>query len=421
MSDGIAYLVSQYPALSHTFIEREVQALRALGVPVSTYSVRSADRREPFPPATNSEVARTPVLQGNALGVYLGDLFHAARRSPVALLRTLIAALRLGPPGARARLWQVFYLVEAIRLLRLLERDGTARRIHVHHANNAADIARLTVMLARRVHPGDSRWRWTLGLHGPTEFLDAPGHDLRAKLEDAAAIACISEYAVRTARSIAPSVPADRFGIVRMSAPQDRFPAWGEERAQRTADPCTILFVGRLVPEKAPDLLLDAVVALRADGLDVHAVIAGAGPLHAALQSRIDDEALAEVVDLMGPIGQHELPELYRLADVFCLPSHAEGIPVVLMEAMLTELPVVSTTVAGIPELVTAENGLLVAPGDTEALVVSLRSLLEDRHRRRALGAAGRHAVLERHRAEPNARALQNLLFGEAAESLSAN
>ena len=164
MSDGIAYLVSQYPALSHTFIEREVQALRALGVPVSTYSVRSADRREPFPPATNSEVARTPVLQGNALGVYLGDLFHAARRSPVALLRTLIAALRLGPPGARARLWQVFYLVEAIRLLRLLERDGTARRIHVHHANNAADIARLTVMLARRVHPGDSRWRWTLGL-----------------------------------------------------------------------------------------------------------------------------------------------------------------------------------------------------------------------------------------------------------------
>ena len=81
----------------------------------------------------------------------------------------------------------------------------------------------------------------------------------------------------------------------------------------------------------------------------------------------------------------------------------------------------VSTTVAGIPELVTAENGLLVAPGDTEALVASLRSLLEDRHRRRALGAAGRHAVLERHRAEPNARALQNLLFGEAAESLSAN
>ncbi len=418
MSDGVAYLVSQYPALSHTFIEREVQALRALGVPVSTYSVRPPEPDAPFPPSTVAEVARTTVLQGQPVRVYVADLLQVLRRAPVALVRTGLSALRLGPPGARAKVWQLFYLVEAVRLVRLLEREGTARRIHVHHANNAADVARLAVLLARRMHRR-SGWRWTLGLHGPTEFLDAPGHDLQAKLEDAAAVACISEYAVRTARSVAPSVGAERFGIVRMSAPEDRFAPAARERELRPAGPCTVLFVGRLVPEKAPGLLLDAVADLRRSGEDVRAVVAGAGPLHASLRGRIDEEGLADAVELLGPVGQHDLPALYRRADVFCLPSDAEGIPVVLMEAMLTELPVVSTAVAGIPELVTPQNGILIQPGDRRALVDALRSLVGDRARRSALGAAGRRAVLEQHRAEPNARALRDLLFDGAAEGVS--
>lgn len=412
MADGVAYLVSQYPALSHTFIEREVLALRNIGTCVETYSVRPADAAAPFPRRTLEEVARTRVLQGGPLRTYGADLLRLLVRSPGAAVAGIRSALRSGPRSLRSRLWQLFYLVEAVRLVRLMEQDGLTR-IHVHHANNAADVARLAVVLGRRLSRDRDDWRWTLALHGPTEFLDPVNHDLRAKLESAYRVACISDYAVRTARGIAPEVPVPRFGIVRMSAPDAQYPPSAAARAARDARTCTVLFVGRLVPEKAPELVVEAVHALRARGLAVSAVIAGDGPQLEPLGRRVADLGLQDSVHLVGPVSQSDLPALYREADVFCLPSHAEGIPVVLMEAMLTELPVVTTSIAGIPELVRPGAGVLVPPGDLDALVDALESLCGDPGLRHRVGAAGRLAVLEQHRAEQNAVLLRDLITGD--------
>jgi len=308
--------------------------------------------------------------------------------------------------------WQLLYLVEAVHLLRLLERDGLTR-MHVHHANNAADIARLAVAMGDRAHPRGPRWRWSLAMHGPTEFLDPAGHDLPAKLASAAAVACISEYATRTALDLAPAADPARFGIVRMSAPAVAYAPAGEQRRTRADGALSILFVGRLVPEKAPGLLLDAVRLLRERGVPVRAVIAGDGPLRPALEARVAAEGLGDVVEIAGPVGQHELPSRYLAADVFCLPSFAEGIPVVLMEAMLTELPVVTTAIAGIPELVRPDSGVLVQPGDAVAVADALQELAADPELRLALGRRGRLAVLEQHAAADNAQRLRRLVLAD--------
>jgi colanic acid/amylovoran biosynthesis glycosyltransferase len=399
VTDRIAYLVSQYPALSHTFVEREIAALRELGVTVRTYSVRPADPAAPFPPATLAEVAGTQVLQGRPA------LLLA---SPAALLAGVRLALRSGPRTVKGRIWQLLYLVEAVHLHRLLQRDGLTR-LHVHHANNAADIARLVVAIGDRAARGGADWRWSLAMHGPTEFLDPAGHDLPAKLASAAAVACISDYATRTALELAPQADRDRFGLVRMSAPADDYEPAGAQRLARAPGPLSVLFVGRLVPEKAPGLLLDAVRLLRERGVAVHAVIAGDGPLRQGLVARVAAEGLD--VEIAGPVGQHDLPHRYAAADVFCLPSFAEGIPVVLMEAMLTELPVVTTTIAGIPELVDADSGVLVPPGDVAAVADALQALAADPARRLELGRRGRATVLQRHGAAENAQRLRRLVL----------
>ena len=134
------------------------------------------------------------------------------------------------------------------------------------------------------------------------------------------------------------------------------------------------------------------------------AKVVGAGPLADRLQDLVRDRGLSEHVQLLGGRGQDELPDLYRWADVFCLPSSREGVPVVLMEAMATELPVVTTPVAGIPELVTSGlSGLFVPPGDADAVAAALSELAGDRDRRALLGRAGRQTVLREFTAGPNA------------------
>nr|WP_240895218.1 glycosyltransferase family 4 protein [Kineococcus siccus] len=196
-----------------------------------------------------------------------------------------------------------------------------------------------------------------------------------------------------------------------MAVDPDRFPADADLRAGRDEGAVRVLFVGRLVPEKGPDVLLDAVQRVLARDRRVEVAVVGAGPLAGDLRRTVDERGLAGVVRLLGAVGQDDLPAWYRWADVFCLPSYAEGVPVVLMEAMATELPVVTTPVAGIPELVEdGVSGHLVAPGDAAAVADALVRLVDDPQTRAALGRRGRARVLAEFAPETNARRLARLL-----------
>lgn len=391
----VAYLVSQYPAPSHAFIEREVAAVRALGQDVEVFSVRTTPRELLLSDGMRSAAATTVVLQD--VSAVARAVLRLVVRHPAAVGRAVRRSTSLGAPGARSRLWQLFYLAEAIHLLVHL-RKSDIWHVHAHFANNAADIARAAVLLARDTDPSRP-WSWTFTMHGPTEFENVDHFDLPAKVASAGAVACITDFARSQLMRLSPPESWDRLHVVPMSVDLSRFRPTARERVDGA--PLRVLFVGRLVPEKGPSILLQALAALRGSGTEVEAVLAGAGPLADALQRDVQRRGLGASVRLPGALGQDDLVDLYAWADVFCLPSFQEGLPVVLMEALATGLPVVTTPIAGIPELVRHDvTGVLVSPGRSDLVTLALAELAEDPARRRRLGSAGREAVAATHSTE---------------------
>ncbi|HSK34751.1 MAG TPA: glycosyltransferase family 4 protein [Propionicimonas sp.] len=384
----VAYLVSQYPLISHTFIEREIEGLRALGVPVHTFSIRPPGAL--LSDTMRAEAERTTVLQDSMAGIATAGLRELLTH-PRATLSSSARALGTGEARARSRVWQLFYAAEAMRLLEELNRLGI-RHIHAHFANNGADVARAAIAHARKVDP-DGGWRWSFTMHGPTEFEAVERFDLSGKVADADAVACISDFTRSQLMRL--SAPSDwpKLDVVHMSVDTERFvpPA-----APRTDGPLRILDVGRLVPEKGAPVLLDAVDLLTQRGVAVELRLVGGGDLDAELGRIIEERGLGDRVTLVGSVGQDEILSQYHWADVFCLPSFAEGLPVVLMEAMATELPVVTSTINGIPELVKdCSNGYLLPPGRADLLADALARLASDPELRRKLGNQARTDVIE--------------------------
>lgn len=364
-----ALLVSEYPTVSHTFIEREVSAMRALGSAVSTFTIRPTPPEQARSEHAKAERATTTALLGRPMLEYARVHAALVMRHPWAWISSLLSSTQRGPRTARSALWQLFYFAEAGVLVTEMRRQGL-RHIHVHFANNGADVARAAVDLASRTGPV---WTWSLAMHGPTEFEDVVAFDLAAKVRSAAFVACISDFCrSQLMRHVEPE-HWDRLHVVRMGVDAARYTGRAAERAARPPGPLRVLFVGRLVQEKGPGLLVDAVGSLVEDGHDVELTLVGAGALQGALAAQVARRGLASRVQLVGAVGQDDLPEQYAWADVFCLPSFTEGLPVVLMEAMATELPVVTTRIAGVPELVVdGESGRLVTPGRTDQLATAL-------------------------------------------------
>lgn len=415
----VAYLISQYPALSHAFIETEIGALRELGVDIHTFSIRPPDVDELLTDRSHREAADTTVLLEDAGPRFLRGTTALLARAPRALLTVLALALRSGVPTSRARLWQLFYLAEAVVLWWHMSRRGL-RHIHVHFANNGADVARLTVALGTAVD-GPGHWRWSMSMHGPTEFEDQRNYDLGAKVASASVTACISDYCRSQLMRLLPPSEWSRLAVVRMAVDTDRFSPGprasfaGAGEAESGSVPLTVVTVGRLVPEKGAPVLLQAISQLADAGTPVRLIVVGTGPLADELQAQSRALGVADLVEFRGPVGQQELPDIYRNSDVFCLPSFAEGLPVVLMEAMACGRPVVSTTIAAIPELVTDHvTGLLVLPGRPDLLAAALTELANRPELRQLLGDQARDAVLRDHDRQDNARRLLDL-WGRSA------
>ena len=386
-----AYLATHYPALSHSFILREVQAVRREGVDVSTYTVRRSPRADMRTDAMIAEDQATPALLGAGAREWLGAHARLVRRSPRALLGSIGRAARSGPPTPKGKVWQLIYLAESVVLHDRLQREGI-HHIHSHHANGAADVARLTADLGNRVD-GDGTWSWSLTMHGSTEFDDVKLHDLPAKARDAAAISAISDYCRAQVIRHLPPDTWDKVSIARMSVDAATF---GPPATPREHDgPLRVVTVGRLHPVKGFPILGDAVADLRDQGVDVELRIVGQGDLEDALRAQIRERGVGDRVTLTGPLGEAAIVEQLHWADAYVCSSFTEGLPVVLMESMATECATISTHIAAVPELITdGVSGLIVAPGRVDELADALRRLAEDPALRRSLGAAGREAVL---------------------------
>lgn len=379
----IGYITSRYPSVSHTFVLREVLAGRAAGLDVRTFSVRGALPHELLSAVDREEADSTWSVRPVAPAVVARSVGRAVLGHPVACAGLANSVLGRARPGLRAHLWQLFYLVEAVLLWEECRRQGV-RHLHAHHANVAADLAWIVADLGERVD-GPGTWTWTLTFHGSAELADVRGVNLAPKLAAAALVITVSDY---TRAQLLPLLAAEEWPKVVVVHTGTDLTRYRPAAVPPPAPPVEILSVGRIDPVKGYPVLLQALVELR--DRDCRLTIVGGGDGLERLRDDAERLGLGGRVRLPGPVGQDELPELFRAAHIFCLPSFTESLPVVLMEAMAAGLPVIATEVAGIPELVEdEESGLLVPPGRADHLAAALARLIDDPAERRRLGAAG--------------------------------
>ncbi len=386
-----AYIVSRYPYVTHTFVQREVLALRERGADIRTVTVRRTEPRLVISETDHAEERSTFAILPIRLAALARSHMRALRRSPRAYRQTFAETLRDGPRGPRALAWQLFYFGEAIVLWDFLDRNHL-RHVHAHHANVAADLAMVATRFANRVE-GGTGWRWTMTVHGPEDFSEARARKLALKATRADAVITISEYAADQLRAVtAPATPAP-IEIVKCGIDVD---VYTPVRREPSKDRLRILNVAQLAERKGQRVLLDAVRILRGQGVEADLTIVGEGPERDALGEAITAFGLDDAVELKGAMTPQDVRGLYDTVDVFCLPSFAEGVPVVLMEAMASGLPSVSTRIAGIPELIEdGVSGLLVEPGSSEELAAALLRLHEDPPLAARLAEAGRRAVID--------------------------
>jgi glycosyltransferase involved in cell wall biosynthesis len=407
----VGYLASEYPKVSHTFIDREIAALRRRGVDVQTFSVRrtpedrlysDADRR-----AATETVAILPASPGRLLAAHA----RAALRHPGRYARTLGRALALSSGGARATLWQLFYFAEAMILWDECRRRGITH-LHAHFANVAGAVA----MLVADYGAGDGV-TWSFTMHGPTEFDDVTRFALAEKIRSARFVACISDYCRAQMMRLVEPDHWEHLAVVRCGLDVDALA--GEPRAQQhEVGPPRLLTIGRLVPDKGQMLLVEAIAQLRDAGAPVSLTIIGDGPDRRVLERAVERHRLTDRIEFTGALGQPEVAERLAAADIFCLPSFAEGLPVVLMEAMAQGLPVIATRIAAVAELVEdGVSGALVAPSRVDELADAIARLAADPERRSQMGEAGRARVRRDHNVDDAAAVLARLFTGTAADA----
>jgi colanic acid/amylovoran biosynthesis glycosyltransferase len=381
----LAYIVSRYPFVSHVFIVREVLALRRAGAEIHTFTVRRASADARLSEDHREADATTHVLVPPALSDLLSSHLRALATRPRRYLSTLGLALSLRGRGARATLWQVFYFGEAVLMWRECERRAI-RHIHAHHANVASDVALLAS------HLGGEPWSWSFTMHGPTEFFDVREHRLAQKAQRARFVVCVSDHGRSQLMNLVDPLHWSKLRVVHCGVDLALFDVVERSDANR---PTEVLTVGRATPVKGQALLIEALATLVRRDIDERLTIVGDGPQLPDLRTLAQRLGVSDRVTFTGAVGQDEIRAYYARADVFALPSFAEGLPVVLMEAMASGLPIVAFRIAGIPELVEeGVSGLLAVPGRLDQLVDALATLLSAPPAKRAsMGRAGREMV----------------------------
>ncbi len=395
----LAYLLSEYPALSHTFVLREVKRLRAMNFDIRVASINSPKRPPAEMTAEEREEAATTfyVKRAGARGALIAHLNLIARR-PAAYMRGLWSALRLGGTDLRRVVFSIFYFVEAVILGRWME-SLQVQHLHVHFANQAATVG----LIASRVFPIG----FSITVHGPDEFFDAPGCLLKEKIARASFICCIGYFARSQLMRLAPPSQWSKLEVAPLGVDTSVFTP---RPLRPAAAPFEILCVGRLVPAKGQHVLLGAVDYLVKAKRSVRLRLVGDGPDRESLAREAVNRGLGPHVIFEGGVNHDRIREFYAAADAFVLASFAEGVPTVLMEAMAMGIACVATFVNGIPELIRNEvDGILVAPADDRALSRAIERLIDDPELRGRLGDAGRRRVVDEYNLDRNAARLAQI------------
>lgn len=375
----IAYLVSQYPASSHTFIRREVEEMRNQGVDIQTFSIRPPLAAEVVTESDRREYENTWYLFPVSLPALVKAHFCSVKRHPIRYLSTLRLSFRHRIPGIS--LYPIYYFSEAIYLATEIEK----RKItHLH--NHFAQAGAIVGMLAS--HYLNIKWSFTV--HGTSEFDGVAGALLNDKIAAAEFVPCVSYFSrAQVMRLVNPAYWSKLF-VSRCGVNLDKLPQRNEEKH----DTINVLCIARLSPEKGILGLIEAFAQALKQNSNLKLTIIGEGPDRLIAEQMIGELQLDNHCTLFGRASEPEVFQALAKTDVFVISSFMEGLPVVLMEALAMKVPVIAPGVAGIPELVTHEySGLLFSASNWNQLSECILRLGNDAKLRDELALKGQERV----------------------------
>lgn len=396
----IAYLTTEYPKVSHTFIRREIVELERRGHHGLRLAIRASGAAV-ADPADRAEAERTIVCLNLSKWRMLCSVMRVKLAHPIRWLSGLAMTWRMSRVSDRGLLRHFAYLWEAAVLLRTCQRENILH-VHVHFGTNVAAVARLMRCLS------GGGLSYSMTVHGPDEFDSPRGFSLGEKVADAAFVVAISDFCSAQIRRWAEPRDWSKIHVVRCTVGEEFF-----DRAKPIPPQSrTLLSVGRLSAQKGQLLLIDAMRRLRDQRVDCRLVLAGDGEMRGEIERAIAAAKLADRVTITGWIDEATVREHLLNARALVQPSFAEGLPVVMMEALAMRRPVIATAIAGVPELVQPDQtGWLIPAGNVAELVEAMREALEmPVEQLNRMGERGAQRVRERHYTPAEVDKLEALL-----------
>jgi len=401
----VAYLTTQYPKVSHSFIRREILAIETNNIEVSRISIRGWGD-ELVDSVDIQERAKTQYVLQNGVAGLLKATLQVLFSRPIGFFKALGLAFKLGVRADRSWPYHFIYVLEACQVLLWLERRHV-QHMHVHFGTNATEVALLVRTL------GGPSYSFTI--HGPDEFDKPEFIKLAEKINGSAFVVAISSYC---RSQIFRWIPYSQWSKVKEVH-------CGIEESFHNIAPVAIptrpqlVCVGRICEQKGQLLLVDAANILAKRGIDFELVLGGDGEMRAEVEAQVKLYGLTDKVRITGWISSDQVRAEILNSKALVLPSFAEGLPVVIMEAMALRRPVISTYIAAIPELViTGENGFLFPAGDVDALADTLEKFLAlPNEQLSKMGDLAYQRVLERHSAHTEAEKLAKLFNNPIANN----
>lgn len=393
----IAYLINQYPQASQSFIRREIRALEQLGHHVDRFTLRTWDQQLVDPDDLAEKAKTRVVLDVGSLGL-LTALLTTFLNRPTAFLRALRLAFKMGKAGERGRFYHLIYLAEACVLLRWLT-EANSEHLHAHFGTNSAAVA----MLVREL--GGPPYSFTC--HGPEEFDRPITLKLAEKIARARFVVAVSDFGKSQLYRWCPHGLWHKIHVVHCGIDD----TYLSVPATPVPDTSNLICVGRLAEQKGQLLLVEAAAQLAAENIPFHLTLIGDGPLRREITALIGRHRLNDHITLTGWQNNAQIRSAILASRALILPSFAEGLPVVLMEALALRRPVIATHIAGIPELVaTGKCGYLLPAGNVAELSEAMRRILTDEVTRlREMGDEGASRVAARHDVSREAAKLARL------------
>lgn len=394
----LAYILNAYPQPSQSFIRRELNALEAQGHEVVRFAMRPGEA--PLVDAQDQAEAEVTeyILKAGSIALLTG-LFKALLVNPGRWIRALRLAVECGRRSEVGVLRHVIYLAEAARVAERCNAQGVSHA-HAHFGTNAAAVAMLAHVL------GGPRYSFTV--HGPEEFDSPRALSLGTKIAHSAFTVAISHYGrSQLCRWAAPG-DWEKIEVVHCGIVPERFP----DPAPLPDGALRMVAIGRFVEQKGQLVLIDALAKLRASHPDIHLTLIGDGEMRGEIEARIARAELNDQVTLTGWVDETRILAELNAAHALVMSSFAEGLPMVIMEAMAAGRVVLATHIAGTPELVVpGETGWLVPAGDVDGLVAAIAKLSETpKQELQKIADAGRIRALERHDVAQEAAKLAELM-----------